>query len=348
MDPRESDALLLHLATSVGGIRPFLDAVFGFLKRQTDFYHLFPDDPTATAPPSGFPRGVAHKLVAKAIDAHAFVTPATAAKAAAAPQHTVPSATATASAASATPAATLRAPPSTGDATIAASETAAPAATAAAALAAAPPAAAPSQPTPLDSYNGAATPKYTWEQTLHDVTVQVPVPANTVASDIECTIGRERLRLRLRGSAEPLLDGRFPCDARNGNEVWETVRADECTWSLSKLGAGAQQRLVSIYLEKGRESWWKSALHGDAEIDTTAVDSTRSMYEYDGETQGAIRKLMYDEEQKRAGRPTSDEQQSQEMLRKAWDAEGSPFKGTPFDPSKLSLGPPGGGPGGGA
>jgi len=24
-------------------------------------------------------------------------------------------------------------------------------------------------------------------------------------------------------------------------------------------------------------------------------------------------------------------------LKKAWDAEGSPFKGTPFDPSKLNL-----------
>jgi len=25
------------------------------------------------------------------------------------------------------------------------------------------------------------------------------------------------------------------------------------------------------------------------------------------------------------------------MLKKAWDAEGSPFKGQPFDPSKLNL-----------
>jgi hypothetical protein len=24
-------------------------------------------------------------------------------------------------------------------------------------------------------------------------------------------------------------------------------------------------------------------------------------------------------------------------LKQAWDAEGSPFKGTPFDPSKLNL-----------
>ena len=27
----------------------------------------------------------------------------------------------------------------------------------------------------------------------------------------------------------------------------------------------------------------------------------------------------------------------EEILRKAWDAEGSPFKGTPFDPSKINF-----------
>ena len=31
------------------------------------------------------------------------------------------------------------------------------------------------------------------------------------------------------------------------------------------------------------------------------------------------------------------------MLEKAWDAEGSPFKGTPFDPSKVNVGGGGGG-----
>jgi hypothetical protein len=30
-------------------------------------------------------------------------------------------------------------------------------------------------------------------------------------------------------------------------------------------------------------------------------------------------------------------QKAHEMLRKAWDAEGSPFKGTPFDPSRVQI-----------
>jgi hypothetical protein len=30
-------------------------------------------------------------------------------------------------------------------------------------------------------------------------------------------------------------------------------------------------------------------------------------------------------------------QKMQDMLKNAWDAEGSPFKGQPFDPSKFSM-----------
>ena len=60
-------------------------------------------------------------------------------------------------------------------------------------------------------------------------------------------------------------------------------------------------------------------------------------------SQGAIRKIMFDQEQKRKGLPTSDELKNEDMLRKAWDAEGSPFKGTPFDPSAINFSGDGGG-----
>ena len=47
--------------------------------------------------------------------------------------------------------------------------------------------------------------------------------------------------------------------------------------------------------------------------------------------------ILFDQDQKRKGQPTSDEMQNEELLRRAWDAEGSPFRGTPYDPSKVSL-----------
>ena len=67
------------------------------------------------------------------------------------------------------------------------------------------------------------------------------------------------------------------------------------------------------------------------------MDSTRDLYTYDDETQGAIRKIMFDQHQKRLGKATSDELKNEDMLRKAWDAEGSPFKGQPFDPGLVSF-----------
>ena len=46
---------------------------------------------------------------------------------------------------------------------------------------------------------------------------------------------------------------------------------------------------------------------GDAKIDTSKVDSTLKIDEYDEETQGQIRRIMFDQAEKREGRPTSDE-----------------------------------------
>jgi hypothetical protein len=192
-------------------------------------------------------------------------------------------------------------------------------------------------------YNGGRSAKYHWEQTLHDVTIHAPVPSGTRARDVVCVISRAHLSLKLKGASDPIIDADYPVDARNGQEVWEKVKAAESYWNV---GEAKGQLCVSVYLEKERESWWKSAVHGDEEIDTTKVDSTRDMYDYDPETQGAIRKIMFDQHQKRMGKPSSDDLKNEDMLRKAWDAEGSPFKGQPFDPSKLNMGGGGGGDGG--
>ena len=45
----------------------------------------------------------------------------------------------------------------------------------------------------------------------------------------------------------------------------------------------------------------------DPPIDTTLVDSRRHIQSYDEATQAQIRKIMFDEQQKAEGKPTSDE-----------------------------------------
>ncbi len=47
---------------------------------------------------------------------------------------------------------------------------------------------------------------------------------------------------------------------------------------------------------------------------------------------------MVEQQRKQMGLPSLEEEAQHEMLKKAWNAEGSPFKGQPFDPSKFNLG----------
>ena len=46
---------------------------------------------------------------------------------------------------------------------------------------------------------------------------------------------------------------------------------------------------------------------------------------------------MYEQQRKNMGLPTTEEEKQLELLKNAWDADNSPFKGTPFDPSKFNL-----------
>lgn len=91
-------------------------------------------------------------------------------------------------------------------------------------------------------------------------------------------------------------------------------------------------------------------MQGDPEIDTSKVDSTAKVTDYDEETQGALRKIMvrdgagvsrsvgdlinhanamatlqFDQQQKARGLPTSEELQMQALLEKASLLPGSPF-----------------------
>mmetsp|Transcript_18974 Transcript_18974/g.45501 ORF Transcript_18974/g.45501 Transcript_18974/m.45501 type:complete len:339 (+) Transcript_18974:37-1053(+) len=322
------DEVLLNVAGQCGGIEPLFDVIFSFLYRKTDFFHIMkPGDKM------GFPEGVAEKLLLRNFRRYEMLAKSAVAKAEITARETKDIAPAQKSnEAGMTSAIAVPSP----------------------AMSSAPSSAAP-QSEPSDAkgegkeirrghlkdfvdvpYNGSSTSKYSWEQTINDVTITARVPKGTKARDVVCVIGKSHLLLKLKGEATPILDGDYPCDKRNGNEIWEKVRTDECYWNLSEDAQGDHSN-VSIYLEKERETWWKSALHGEEEIDTTKVDSTRSMYDYDSETQGAIRKIMFDQDQKRKGLPSSDDAKNEELLRKAWDAEGSPFKGTPFDPHAINF-----------
>ena len=166
----------------------------------------------------------------------------------------------------------------------------------------------------MSTWNGGVTEKYRWTQTISDLTVEMELPLEVASTkDLMIELRSTGMQVKVRGTI--VLDGEF-----SGK-----IDVSGSTWMLEDL------RRVTFSLEKLKEGWWTSVLVGDAEIDATKVESTKRIEDYDAETQGAIRKILFDENQKRKGLLTSDQSVMAEKLRNAWDAEGSPFKGTPFD-----------------
>lgn len=61
---------------------------------------------------------------------------------------------------------------------------------------------------------------------------------------------------------------------------------------------------------------------GDDEIDTKKVDNSKKLDEFDNETQGHLRKVLYEQERKRQGLPTTDEEKQQKLMQEIMAKQG--------------------------
>ena len=186
-----------------------------------------------------------------------------------------------------------------------------------------------------DCHNGAMMDMYSWSQTISDVDIKVPVPVYVKKSkDISVNIKANSVSVGLK--ADPLPDSGFSSKELVNGELTYPIRCDDSLWSL------LPGECVSINLEKQQHRWWTSVIKGHKEIDKQSIDTTQHVQDFDNQTQADIRKVMYDQEQKMKGLPTSDEEKTYSMLKDAWNAEGSPFKGQPYDPSLVNISSQGG------
>ena len=169
--------------------------------------------------------------------------------------------------------------------------------------------------------NGGIGPNYYWTQTLKDLTVYVDVFEGCRGKDIKCLI--EPKKIYLSACGQVLIDGFFE----------EAIKVDESMWTLNISTNSIPQ--VVITLDKGRNTWWKHIIQGHPEIDTNKVDSSQKIDEYDESTQAAIRKIMFDQKQKRLGLQTSEEIEKglglgfekDFLMQQALDSPGSPLLG---------------------
>ncbi|KAG0145628.1 hypothetical protein CROQUDRAFT_45568 [Cronartium quercuum f. sp. fusiforme G11] len=142
---------------------------------------------------------------------------------------------------------------------------------------------------------------YTWKQTLQDVTLVVPVPQGSKAKELTVEIKKNRLKVGLKGK-EPIMEG----------QLCKDIKEEDSTWTLD------EQKEINIHLEKVNQmTWWENVLTHHPKIDTTKINPENSkLSELDGETRAMVEKMMFDNQQKQLGKPTSDEQKKLEMLEK--------------------------------
>ncbi|KAI9825902.1 MAG: hypothetical protein M1832_000843 [Thelocarpon impressellum] len=147
---------------------------------------------------------------------------------------------------------------------------------------------------------------YKWTQTIADVDVTVPVPGNLKGRDLAVTLSKTAIKVGIKGQ-EPILNGEFP----------HPIHPDESTWTLETLSSPATKE-IAIHLDKSNKmQWWPHVVTGAPAIDTSKITPENSkLGDLDGETRAMVEKMMYDQRQKEMGKPTSDEEKKQDLLRK--------------------------------
>lgn len=144
-----------------------------------------------------------------------------------------------------------------------------------------------------------ATLPFSWKQELKEVDIEIPLPSGTRVKDVIVKLQKKHLSVGLKGQ-EPILDG----------ELCQGIKVEDSVWSFD-------DGVVGIHLEKLADRWWENVLTHHPKVDTRKIQPANSkLSDLDGETRGMVEKMMFDNQQKQLGKPTSDEMKKMDAIKK--------------------------------
>ncbi|KAJ5225555.1 HSP20-like chaperone [Penicillium chermesinum] len=159
---------------------------------------------------------------------------------------------------------------------------------------------------------------YKWTQTIRDVDVTAPIPANIKGRDMEVSLTKTKIRVAIKGQ-EPIIELLIPVFPICLYRAICLIRS----WSMNLPGPWRPPppppgKEVNIHLDKSNKvEWWPHVVTSAPKIDVTKITpENSSLSDLDGETRAMVEKMMYDQRQKEAGGLTSDEQRKQDLLKK--------------------------------
>lgn len=153
----------------------------------------------------------------------------------------------------------------------------------------------PPRAVPLaDTYNGRKTDKYSWSQSIKELDIYIVVDKNVKnKKNVKVDIQKDKIRVSTGTGAEDevVTDWHLP----------HPIIKDESYWSLHPGES------VFLSLQKVKEMWWDHLFEGEEILDRKKIDAVRPMEELEDEEQAKIQELVWNQEQKLKGLPTSEE-----------------------------------------
>jgi hypothetical protein len=146
-----------------------------------------------------------------------------------------------------------------------------------------------------------------WSQTLQDVTYTIPIPAGSKAKDLVVEIKKNHLKVGLKSeNPKCIVD----------DELHKEIQTEDSFWNIN------DGKELEIYLQKvDTMTWWDKVTNAQEAINTRKVEPENSkLSDLDAETRQTVEKMMFDQRQKAMGKPTSEEQQKEDMMKKFMDA----------------------------